>query len=458
MRFPFPVFLAVAVSGAAAFAREFVQGEFVWCSAHRDYVSAPHECDLAPGIGFCDGCEGYYRDVASGTHLHVRPKAGAVPPVPVRGDHPDRDVPSVASGLDAAPPSGSGGGFAESETGVRGLAEAVRAVADEVPSGILRKSGFAVAAAAAALFLLAALRRGRRSAYGAFAFEKGVPQGVALVPGVLVCEERAAFDGGTATGHRALFRSGRRWVPAFVKRMVGAGMRRDARFPALRFESDILRKLAGTEVVPTVFVPAAETSVPGSGTWEYYAMSVARGEPWPERGGLGRQTKPALHALCEALVKLHDRGVGHHDLKPQNVFWDGRHGTVTLLDFGSAIEHSGSASALLNPLGGQMAGTRPWVPPASDGRCLADLSTASDAWVYGLLFCEAVVGGIHDVDRTRRRWPEKPEDRDWLRERLAAEISPKLADAVVDGLFALQRARRMTLRDFLLVLRSEWEV
>jgi hypothetical protein len=112
----------------------------------------------------------------------------------------------------------------------------------------------------------------------------------------------------------------------------------------------------------------------------------------------------------------------------------------------------------VNPLGPTYPKTVPWVAPESDGKSLADLSPASDAWVYGLLFCEALVGGVHEPDRTKRRWPEKPEDREWFFQRLSEAESPDLARAVVDGLFALQAGHRMPLSDFLDVLRKEWGV
>ncbi len=109
-------------------------------------------------------------------------------------------------------------------------------------------------------------------------------------------------------------------------------------------------------------------------------------------------------------------------------------------------------------MSGTMTGTKPWVPPASDGKILSELSPLSDNWVYGLIFCEALVGGIHAADRTLRRTPEKPEDRDWLRENLSRVTTPAIADAVVDGLFAFDKTRRMKLQEFLGLLREEWEV
>ena len=313
------------------------------------------------------------------------------------------------------------------------------------------------------LAVLSALVRIRRAAAGVrprplrpFPMVRGVPQGVVLVPGRLVCEKEGVGDGGTATGHRAMCRADAAgaWTPAFVKRMVGRSLGPDQRFPALQFEAAILHHLSPTGAVPRVFVPPTVTDAAGE-TWSYFAMSVAPGGQWPERGGLGRDTRRALSALCETLVKLHERGIGHYDLKPQNIFWEPKGRRITLIDFGSAIDHNGT---YVNPLSAMYPMTVPWIAPASDGRHLADLTPASDAWVYGLLFCEAVVGGVHEPDRTKRRWPEKSADREWFREALAAAESPVLAEAVVEGLFDRQASGRMSLSDFLAVLRKEWGI
>ncbi len=303
------------------------------------------------------------------------------------------------------------------------------------------------------VFAVSLMRGQRKFKVEEFPMVDGVPQGIALVPGQLVCAFSGAGDGGTAIGYRARLNVGGKWRHAFVKRMVGRSLRPDLRVPALRFEADILRKLADTEVVPEVFQMPAETVVGGE-NWNYFAMGEARGIPWPERGGLGKDTKTALLKLCEALVRIHGHKVGHYDLKPQNVFWDPRNKRITLIDFGSAIDHSGE---FVNPLSGLQAGTKPWTPPEKDGKILADLTPAADAWVFGLMLCEALVGGVHEVDRTMRRSPERPDDRQWFKERLSETCSSGFAETVVEGLFSLQRTTRLTLDEFLTKMREEWE-
>ena len=407
-----------------------------WCEACGDWVEEPHEsfrhADPATGgpleTEWCDDCEAWVAKPHK-RHLFQSPEEEIV----------------------------VGGGEAGGGTGADGAAPSGDWVA-----GLLSKFSLwmlALPVGAFVLFLVVVLgsaaRGGRPVREAPFPMVRGVPQGVVLAAGRLVCLAQGSGDGGTATGHRAMAsRDGRTWIPAFVKRMVGRSLRPDQRRPALQFEADVLRKLEATGAVPRLFVPPDETQAGGE-TWLYFAMSVAPGRPWPERGGLGRDTRRALSALCEALVRIHQRGIGHYDLKPQNVFWEPKRRLVTLIDFGSAIDHTGE---LVNPLGAMYPMTLPWVAPAADGRHLADLTPAADAWVFGLLFCEALVGGVHDPDRTKRRWPEKPADRDWFRERLGAEAGPKIAEAVVEGLFALQADRRMALSDFLDVLRGEWGV
>ncbi len=441
----FPLFALAAVLAVSA------RADDAWCGVCGDFFEGPPAAHAKThgNAVWCGDCDGVYEK----GHVHLakrladgsdRKKAEEASDASVA--EPDaKPVPETAS---AAEPDGP-------------LADASERLAP------LKRYWWAVPAVLVFwLFLLpvskAVLTRPKGDRAWIFPMANGVPQGVELVPDRLVCSENGKDDGGgTAIGYPAMARlgRGRRWTPAFVKRMIGKGLRQEVRFPALRFEADVLDKLRDTGAVPRILVQPAETTLPDGQYWAYYAMSVAPGDPWPPRGGFGGsdETRRALVALCEALVRLHQHGIGHHDLKPQNLFWDHRRRIVTLIDLGSAIDHrSGAADRLVNPLGATYAKTLPWVAPESDGRCLADLSLASDVWVYGLLFCEALVGGVHDPDRTKRRWPGKPDDREWFFQRISEEESANLAHAVVDGLFALQASRRMPLSGFLAVLRKEW--
>ena len=418
-----------------------------WCGVCGDFFEgAPAEHAKTHGdAAWCGDCDGVYEK--GHVHLAKRKKTEAAPAAPDAA--PDaKPVPEAASVEPESP-----------------LADAAARLAP------LKRYWWAVPAVLVVWLLLLPLlkalwSRSKASRTWDFPMVDGVPQGVELVPDRLVCSENGKDDGGgTAFGYPAMVRLGRsrRWTPAFVKRMIGKGMRQDVRFPALRFEADILERLKDTGATPRLLVPPTETTLPDGQHWAYYAMSVAIGDPWPATGGLGGETRRALYALCEALVRLHNLQIGHHDLKPGNVFWDGRH--VTLIDLGSAIDHRVDApDRLVNPLGPTYPKTRPWVAPESDGRCLAELPLASDAWVYGLFFCEALVGGVCDANLAARHWhaadsqkgtPDNM-DHEWFFQRLSETESPDLAHAVVEGLFAFQASRRMSLSRFLAILQKEW--
>ena len=429
------VVAALALAASAGSARASDEPTWAWCDAHHAFVANPHDCDRVSGLVWDDALEAYVR--------------------------PEQIVTIKKTRDDGSVSSSSEEGKAENKTSPGPVARLRRFLA-AYPNA-LRRAGRVLGGAllvivvlsVLAALLAAAARRPvrRRSAAYHWRRSHGVPVGTTVLPDSLIVAEDGAFDGGTALGYPAMVRrDGGEWSPAFVKHMIGAGLRSDQRFPVLRFESDVLSRLDGTGVVPPLLVPAQETVIPSGDTWMFYAMGSASGAPWPETGGLGRDTRLALYALCEALVKLHERGIGHHDLKPQNIFWDHRLRTLTLLDFGSAIDHSG---LLVNPLGSTYPKSEPWVAPAADGRCLAELSLASDTWVYGLLFCEALVGGIHETRRAHRRSPENPEDRDWLRNRLNRAASPAIAEAVIDGLLAPEASHRMAMSDFLALLQRE---
>lgn len=469
----FPVVVALLLARSAG-ARDFAPGEQVWCDVCRGYVDAPHSeahRDM-PYFGFCEKCEGFFEDATSRMHRHLGDRASpSPPPRPVclvcgTALGSDGKCPNCASAV--CPTCGTeldeGGkcpNCASSACPTCGTAlgsdgKCPNCALPPLFRQYLRWGSLAVGGVFLFSLLVSILVR-LRTKKRKFTFVKGVPQGIALHGGTLVCEQKGSFDGGTSQVYEALFRNeSGKWEPAFAKRIIGAGMRADQRFPMLEFEANVLRRLEPTGAVPRVLVAPETVSLSDGTSWSYYAMSAARGTPWPaEKGGLGSDTRAALADLCRALKSLHGFGIGHHDLKPQNIFWDSRRKRVTLLDFGSAIDHKGEFA---NPIGGTMTGTKPWIPPASDGKILNDLTALSDNWVYGLLFCEALVGGVCAANRTLRRTPEKQADRDWFREQLTKAASPAIADAVVDGLFAFDKTRRMKLQEFLAILGKEWGV
>lgn len=421
--------------------RAFEPGEWVWCELEGAFVPAPHDaCPTArsdDSVFFCSVCEGFFPDPAERRHVHVR-----------------RSVEAGGQGAGSEP----GGGDSSTST------EQGETPTEASPVGVYALvAGLAAAAFAIRLFLALYRRRRRRRprpmvpVRRVWRFKDGVPEGIVVLPGSLVCSPDGVINSGTARGYAAKFCDGGQWVDAFVKRIVaGRSLSRGILLPSLRFEADILGALDGTGVAPRLFVPPKEDVAVAGESWTFYAMSIATGKSWPEHGGLGRDTRLALHALCEALEGMHAQGIGHHDLKPQNIFWDSRRKVVTLIDFGSAIDDGGRYR---NPQGSSYPKSPPWVAPAADGRRLSELSISSDAWVFGLLFCEALVpDSINDVDHDKRLSPAVEKDRETLRARIGAATSPAIADAVADGLFAPVAAQRMRLSDFRAILEKEWEL
>ena len=100
--------------------------------------------------------------------------------------------------------------------------------------------------------------------------------------------------------------------------------------------------------------------------------------------------------------------------------------------------------------------SEPWVAPPGDGKSLSKLSLASDVWVYGLLFCEALTGL---VTASPPLSPLREHDRDELQEGLGRNgASAKLAEIVVNRLLAPRAADRMSMQEFRGILGKEWKM
>ncbi len=92
--------------------------------------------------------------------------------------------------------------------------------------------------------------------------------------------------------------------------------------------------------------------------------------------------------LCEGLAKVHESGLLHRDLKPQNIMLgpDG----PKILDFGLAkLTHS--RTQLTAP--GGLIGTIAYMPP-EQARSEADLTTATDVYALGATLAHAATGGL----------------------------------------------------------------
>jgi Protein kinase domain len=131
----------------------------------------------------------------------------------------------------------------------------------------------------------------------------------------------------------------------------------------------------------------------------YYAMQYLDGQSVEGRlrdGPLPRgEVRKLGRDLLDALEHAHAHGVVHRDVKPANVFWDGRN--AVLVDFGIAKRVPGPDTewdeSFTEP--GMRAGTRAYMPP--EQLAGAEASSGSDLYAAALVLYEA---------STTRHWLE----------------------------------------------------
>jgi hypothetical protein len=166
-------------------------------------------------------------------------------------------------------------------------------------------------------------------------------------------------------------------------------------------ESKTLAALSHPNIVPVYDADEAD-GLP------YYAMKYLDGETVADRvrkGPLGSDEVRKLgRDLLDALELVHTRRAVHRDVKPANIFWDGK--SAVLVDFGIAkrvplpgqpAEQTGDP--LTEP--GARPGTRSYMSP--EQLAGAEASPASDLYAAALVIYEAYTAW-HWLEAQRRGW------------------------------------------------------
>ncbi len=113
----------------------------------------------------------------------------------------------------------------------------------------------------------------------------------------------------------------------------------------------------------------------------------------------GRKAKNIVLDLLEILASIHDQGIAHNDVKPDNILFTGK-GGVRIIDFGIAHNFGNTREAYSR---GAPAGTRSYMSPdVIDGEIP---SIQSDLFSLGVVFAQMLTGKI------LRSFPEVSDNR-----------------------------------------------
>ncbi|MBI3180123.1 MAG: serine/threonine protein kinase, partial [Deltaproteobacteria bacterium] len=136
--------------------------------------------------------------------------------------------------------------------------------------------------------------------------------------------------------------------------------------------------------------------VEDSGPYRYYIMELLKGETLRDRltalRVLPMQRAVAIMGqVADALAAIHEAGIVHCDVKPDNVFLSERAGQrdfAKLLDFGVAkFEESGAA-----PISGEVLGTPAYMSPEQVAS--KDVDYRSDVYSFGVVLYELLTGKL----------------------------------------------------------------
>jgi serine/threonine protein kinase len=147
---------------------------------------------------------------------------------------------------------------------------------------------------------------------------------------------------------------------------------------SFRTEGVALAKLRHPAIVPIY-------DIRERGGLIYYIMPYVEGTTLEARLARGRlppyESRRILSELTEALSAAHRASMVHLDIKPANVFLEGDHQKVLLMDFGAAMAVS---EVVEDSLGGPVVGTPEYMSP-EQARGLPEIDHRSDIYSVGAL-------------------------------------------------------------------------
>jgi serine/threonine-protein kinase len=153
-----------------------------------------------------------------------------------------------------------------------------------------------------------------------------------------------------------------------------------------------------------------------------------------------------LDQIADALEAVHEAGIVHRDLTPQNLFIVEVRGrrTVKILDFGIAKETGLDSAAGVHTHSGEVLGTPPYAAPEQAAGEPVD--ARADIYALGAIGYEMLTGhppfaGASRTDVMARKRVEAPPPIAALRPDVPAELA-----AVIDGMLAIEPGTRPTLR------------
>ncbi|HLK38302.1 MAG TPA: serine/threonine-protein kinase [Polyangiaceae bacterium] len=172
-------------------------------------------------------------------------------------------------------------------------------------------------------------------------------------------------------------------------------------------ESERMRRVRHPSLVPMIDAGVLPDGRP------YLAMPLLRGESLAERVGRGALPLAAALArfgeIAEGATALHDAGLVHRDVKPENVFLDETSGRAILLDFGIARDLGGPTTTTTRA--GAIRGTPAYMAPERFFGTPA--SIASDVYELAVVFYMMLVGRLPwdaEHDASARLHPKTPRD------------------------------------------------